>query len=493
MKKYFCLFLSSILLLSNTQIFCQEVNIASEIISPAEIEELSALAKEINSKYSKALRNITGTSDYIEHVNSGRSSIQNRNPYSLEVQVNGSYKVYSKEINELADRLNLFQSKMKETYARYIDALPEGTYLKKVTANYINDRMNTLFRTQNYYLDNLLSICDIISEHPEIRDISSVLKPVYFHSRESRQKYLEAQYKKESYIRNEFIKDLADNQTYYQKAFSEDMDKLIMQLRRAESSFSQEAIEFFSKKTHTADEILNYFASRLPENQKATLFALKISDEGLTIKQLIPYIRYYLKQTNRRLWKLEKFSAERLAVSLSKMPLTERVNFLDNLLDFTPEAKLLRNEIHQAEKVAGKRIINRGAIKLSGTFMVIGAFLVASTIVAVSADNSFVNSIGPAQLARIGRKIDNGQMISLQEMSAYYTDPRNTKKVTDDPLGLLEVFEIAITVNDCLDALNIEKENPVNTEIQQDQINNAVNESLDKIDFGKTDFGVGTL
>jgi hypothetical protein len=83
-------------------------------------------------------------------------------------------------------------------------------------------------------------------------------------------------------------------------------------------------------------------------------------------------------------------------------------------------------------------------------------------------------------------------MISLQEMSAYYTDPRNTKKVTDDPLGLFEVFEIAITINDCLDQLNIEAF-PVNPEIPQDQIDNAINKYIDQVDFRNNTFGVGTL
>ena len=386
-KKHICILLGIILLVSSTQIFSQEKSAIPGIISPSEIEELTSLSKDITRIYNKTLYDIMGDSKYIDYIESGRSILHN--PYAPENLIRNSYKVYYEQMNELAYKVQSFQDRTKAVYTKYLETLPENTYLKKVTENYINGRMNTLFEAQNRYLNKLLSISDIIAEHPVIEDISSSLKPVYFHSMESRREYLTTKYRRDSRIRNEFIKDLADNQAYYQNAFSEDMENLIKQLRKAESSFSQETIEFFSKKNHTAEEILRYFETRLPENQKAILFSLKVSDEGLTIKQLVPHIRYYLKQTNRRLWKLDKFSAQKLTVRLSKMSLTERVNFIDDLLDFTPETKLVRHEIRQAEKVAGKKLVSIGGIKLTGTFMAIGAFLVASTIEEITADNNF--------------------------------------------------------------------------------------------------------
>ncbi len=488
LKKHICILLGIILLVSSTQIFSQEEKAISGIVSSQEIEELSVLAKDIQRIYKKTLKNISSNSSFIDYINSGNAI----NSYAYEAPINNSYKLYYEQLNELTSEVQLFQNTMKKTYAKYIDTMPEGTYQKKVTANYIKARMNTLFQTQNYYLDNLLSISDIIAEHPSIEDLSVIIKPVYFHSRESRDEYLKTQYRKKSKVRNEFIHDLADNQAYYQKAFTEDIDKLISQLEKAESSFSRETIEFFSKKEHTAEEILRYFETRLPENQKAILFALKVSDDGLTIKHLIPHIRYYLKQTNRRLWKLDKFSAEKLTTMLSKMSLAERTNFIDDLLDFTPETKMARYEIKQAEKTAGKKLIERSRIKLSGTFMAIGALLVASTIVEVNADNNFSKSIGVSDLAKIKHKIDNGQLLSLQEMSAYYTDERNLAEVNKNPLGLFEVFEIAITINDCLDQLNVEK-SPHNPAKQQKQVYKTFDKYLEKVDLDKVTSQVGTI
>ena len=489
-KKCFSLFICAILFISNTQGFCQELNRTSNIISPEEIKELSALAKNISAKYKKTSSTITSTSSYIDYINSGNAICSSRNPYASDPLISNPCKLHYKEINELAEDLQVFQNRMREVYTKYLDALPKDTYLQKVTANYINDRINTLFSKQNQYLEKLLSISDVLAEHTEIEDISSSLKSVYFHSEKSRQEYLMAQYARDSRLRNSFIGDLAEYQTYYQKAFTEDVDRLLYQLQQAESSFSQEAIEFFSKQTHTSEEILNYFASRLPEEQRATLFALKVSDESLTIKHLVSHIRYYLKQTNRRLWKLDKFSAEKLSIALSKMSLTERVNFVDDLLGFTPETKLLRSEIRQAERAAGKKLVSRGSIKLSGIFMAIGAFLIASTITAMTADNSFSNSIGPAQLAKIGHKINNGELISLQEMSAYYTDPRNYQKVKEDPLGLFEVFEIAITINDCLDQLQIAYPSP---DLSQVDIDNAFDTYINNMDLEKIALEIGTV
>ncbi|MBO7605841.1 MAG: hypothetical protein J6S61_05215, partial [Elusimicrobiaceae bacterium] len=360
---------------------------------------------------------------------------------------------------------------------------------QKITANYLNGRMNTLFNAQKRHLNNLLSISDVIEEHPKIEDISSALKPVYFRNMESRYNYLKTQYEKESRIRNEFIKDLADNQAYYQRTFSEDTDKLIKQLQKVESSLSRETIEFFSKKAYTAEEVLRYFEARLPEEQKAVLFALKVADNDQTIAELIPHIRYYLKHTNRRLWKLDKFSAEKLAVTLSKMDLAKRVDYIDDLLDFAPETMALRKEIKTAEKSIGKKIISRKKIKLSGTFAAIGAFLLASTITEVKADNNFRGAISPYRLAQIKHKIDEGQMITLQELSAYYTDERNSEEIIKNPKGLFEAFEIAITINDCLDSLYA-KDPPANT---KKQVEDNIDKRLKEVNWKKVTFKVGTL
>ena len=488
-KKHLCILLGIILLVANTQIFSQEENALANIVSPQEIEELSILARNVRAKYNESLKNITGTSSIIDHANFGNFTTSQKNPYIIENIISNSYKKYYEQINELANHVQIFQSTMRKTYGKYIEALPEGTYLKKVTANYINNRMNTLFNAQNQYLEKLLSLSDIIAEHPEIEDLAPVIKNVYFHSPEAKAKYLRDQYARDSRIRNLFIKDLAENQTYYHRAFSEDIEALIKQLQMAKESFSMETIEFFSGKTHTAEEVLRYLETRLPENQKAVLFALKVSDEGTTIKQLIPHIRYYLKQTNRRLWKLDRFSAKHLSITLSKMSLEQRINFIDDLLDFSPETKLLRNEIQQAEKTVGKKIVSRSGIRLSGTFMAIGAFLIASTITEVTADNNFYKSIGPGQLAQIKHKINDGEMLSLQEMAAYYTDERNAAEIAENPMGLLEAFEIAITINDCLDALNVEK-SPHNPAAQERRVNKAMTAYLNKINLENADLGL---
>ncbi len=492
-KRSLCLLISIILLFSNMPAFCQEMGNMSSIISQEEIDELTALAKNITGRYNRTLKSIRGTFDYADYIAHGQSQIGFKNRYSNEEHISNAYRAYYKDINDLGESLQLFQNKMRATYTKYLDALPEGTYLKKITANYINERMNTLFSAQNYYLEKLLSIGDIVADYPEIEDIAPYLKSISFSSEKAKGKYLEDRYRQDSKIRNEFMKDLVDNQAYYQRAFSEDMDRLILQLKNTEGAFSEETIKFFSQQTHTADEILTYFAKRLPEEQKAVLFSLKVTDEGLTIKHLIPYVRYYLKQTNRRLWKLDRFSAERLTAAISRMSFAERADFMDDLLDFKPQTKLLRSEIRQTEKSVGKRIINRKSIQLSGVFMAISAFLVVETIMEIVANNNFAQSVGPVQLAEIRHKIDAGELLTFKEMTDYYTDERNSTEILENPLGLFEVFEMVIMVNNYLDQLNIEENTPLNYDVQQEQMNEVFDQYMNKFDWKKVTSEIGTL
>ena len=100
LRRHLCIFICIILLISSTQIFSQEENAVSTIISKSEIEELSALSKDITITYKKTLDNITSNSGYINYIESGKSRYLN--PYTSENIISNSYKVYYKQMNELA-------------------------------------------------------------------------------------------------------------------------------------------------------------------------------------------------------------------------------------------------------------------------------------------------------------------------------------------------------------------------------------------------------
>ena len=492
-KRCICLLLSLFLFTLNIQLFAQEIRPASNIISQQEIEELTDLSKRITAEYNKTLNSIKFDANWV-NKDPRKSVVKINTPYYCEDIFKSSYETYQKQINNLDELLYTFHNRMRKTYAKYLESLPEGTYLKKVTANYINEKMNSLFATQKRYMDNLISISDLIKEQPEIIDMTPFIKKQYV-DETIKYEILEKFYKKDSRIRNSYLQDLAEHQTAFQEAFSYDMEKLIRQLKQAESSFSKEAVEFFSKKSPKPTEIFEYLNRRLPENQKALLFALKTSDEGLTIQHLIPYARYYLKKVNRRLWKSDKFSAENIAKIIRGMKMAERTKFIDNLLDFPPETLATRQEVKQLEKSVGKKLIDRGSIKLTGTFMAIGSLFVAMTITEIAADNNFFNNTY-GYMADIKNKINEGQPIPLQQLLDYHINDRTAAELAKNPLAILEVLEIAITADEYLDSLGIEDNTDIpfiNQEQKQEQINNVLNKYLKKVNLNKITAATGIL
>ena len=470
-KKYVCLLLSSVLFFLNGQVFAQDMG--SDIISQYEIDELTQMADKVRIKFKFSERHITSDASYIHYIEKDGVI---RAPYTSEKIISGSLDKYYRDLQAFQTQLLEFHTKMLATYQKYLDALPEGTYLKKATTKYINGRMEKLFGEQNYVLDKLLSIADVMQEQ-EIMDMSVLLKNNYYLNEERRAQHLLEIYKRDSRLRNLFLEDLAERQTYYNKLYTWDLEKLLDQLKIARASFSRETVEFFSKPNHTAEELLEYFLKHSPEEQKSLLFALRTTDRGVTTTQLIPYLRYYLKHTNRRLWKLEQYSAENLTRNISRMTFERKVEYIDDLLDFAPQTKALRQEIRQVEQVAGRKLVNRSSLHLGGIFILIGSAIVATTITTVMANQMYQSNI--PQMAEIKNKLDEGEILSLDEMVDYFANERTQAEMAQNPNLLAEAFEAARTVNVLLDNSGLDLSVSEN-ELQGDagEIENQIPESI---------------
>ena len=457
-KKFLSLFLSIILIHSNIPVFAQFMDNMSKVISPEEIEELNKIIHTVHGKYARTLHNIS-----LDRLLFNDSYIiKNSNPYWRESTFQNSFNVYYREIYELDEAVNLYHARMHEIYNKYLETLPEGSYLRKVTANYLNERMDNLFKTQRRYIDNVLDFSDLIKEQPEIVDMSKHLHPAYFRNESLRYKYLEEMYKRSSKVRNDLIANLMENQEAFKYAFSWDMENLVKTLERANSSFDPEVIKFFSKREHTTAELLNYFYQRSPEIQRSTLVSLRIADEGLTVEHLIAYMQEYLKKTNKRLLKVRKLTPETLRTILEKMPVAERTLFFEKLANFEPEAKALSSEFLKAEKAAGERILKKSAFKLSAPFYVIGSLLVIANIMQVQAQNNFSEYDEIGDMLAIKKKIDDGEILSFAEMSEYYLNPRNKSEILKNPFALTEVLEATIAVNAWLDDIEKYREDDSN-------------------------------
>ena len=323
-----------------------------------------------------------------------------------------------------------------------------------------------------------------MEEHVHITDVSKYINPLR----------IKEFYIKDTSGRIYFMEDLAEAQKYYEKTFTWDLEKLMNQIKQTERSFSDEAVKFFSKKRHTAEDVLAYFEALPQSIQKEIKFGLITTDANVAKSELIPYLRYYLKHTNRRAWKLERFSAERLTKSLSKIPsLKKRAEFIDDLLDFKPESLALRKEIKQAEKTVGKQIIDRSSIKLSGTFMAIGTILIAGTIVGLSAQNNFTDTALACNPVEIITKMSIGEPLSLNEMYAYTI--RNEDQLEANPEKIVDIFEFLRNINNYLDELpiDLQDDQEPSAEIQQDKVIDTLNTNINNFNLNNVVGKTGTL
>ena len=482
LKKGICLVLSCALIFLNGQVFAQDASV-SDIVSQADIDELTLMSKKIKSKYIFS-RNHAASDEHFVNLILERSTTSD--PYQGEKMIRNSLNKFHQNLEELETELTAFQTKLRATYQQYIDALPEGTYLREATQKYITKRMDELFERQNFVLGKMMDLSNLVQDNSNIVNMSAAMNESYFSSKEARLQALSRHYTQDTRTRNLFLADLAEQQAYYDKLFTWDIEKLLDQLEVARTSFSRETVQFFSKRNHTVEEVMEYFAAHGPQEQKALQFAVRTTDRGLTTTHLINYLRYYLKHTNRRLWKMERYSAPNLARTLSGMSFERRVDFIDNTLDFAPEIKALRAEFRTAEQQAGRRLLDRGSIKLSGTFIVIAAPLIALTVTAVTANNVHRSNI--QKLAETKNKIDNRDIISLDEMFDYYTNERNISRGQENLEQLAETFEAIRATNALMDASALDlslNENDLQEEMGylEQEIPGYLNEDISNLNF----------
>lgn len=492
LKKIICLTLSFTLFLLNGQVFAQKLP-GNEIIPQAEIDELNSLSKRLQATYKRSRTHITNEAKYIQYFLSDPSNI---NPYAHDKMTTNSLNKHGSNLEDFQKSLEEFQTKMRNTYQKYFDALPEGTYLKRATTKYITEKMDALFKEQNFILGKLLDISELMNEQPAVIDNTANVSSRLFRNERERMAFIYENYAKDTRIRNLFLSDLAEQQVYYEQIFTWDMDKLLRQLESARKSFAPETIAFFSKPNHTAEELLEYFLKHSKEEQKAVLFALRTTDRGLTTGQLIPFVRYYLKQTDRRLWKLQKYSAESLKNIVTKMPYEMKVTYIDGILDFSPETKALRQEIRQVEESLGKKIINRSSLHLGGTFMVVGAALIALTITGFAINGNYRKSNIP-QMAEMKQKIDAGELIPLDELVNFFNNDRNESLLAQDPNLMAEIFETIKTTNNILDNaeidLSVPQEDMGQVIDEEGQIPADIYMGLNNFDYNKVIDNTGTI
>ncbi len=468
-KKFICLSLSLFML--NTPIFAQDFHGTINSItamSEQEITEIEYLINTIEAKYRISLKNISSSNYRIQSVAKEKVSALFASPYHPESSVYNSFKVYYRDVYELEKDVNNLQKKIYEIYNKHLESFPEGSYIRKVTENYIKERLNPLFEAQRNALNKILSWADLIKEQPKIHDMYELNKSSLFINESAKYKFYKNMYEKDARLRNALLEDLVGYQKSAEVLFTWDMENIFKQIKRLDSTFSPEAIAFFSKNEHTLEEILAYFEKRAPEIQRSTIYSLKVTQEGVTVKQLVKYLQEYLKKTNKRLLKVKNLPPEVLRTMLSKMTIAGRTHFVESLVNFEPEAKVLAYEIKQAKKAAGTKLVSKNAAKFISTpLLVIGSFLIFANITEVSAQNTFQEPV--LDNIEIQSKLNNGEILSFEEIAYYYNDESNYSEIMKTPNALPEAWEATTAVNEWLDDLENDIENSENIEIKRQE------------------------
>ena len=473
-RKIICFSLSIFMLTANTFMFAQDFHGTINSIttlSAEEIQEIENLVNNIERYYYKSLSNIESTAYTIIKERKGEYFIKATNPYSSESTIYNSFQAYYEDVYKLEDAVNNFQKRINEIYGKYLEKFPERSYLRKATENYLKQRLTPLFESQTQAVNKMLSWADLIKEQPKIHDLYSLNKSSLFINENAKFRFYKQMYDKESSFRNYLLEDLAGYQKKTEVIFTWNTENIFKQIKRVDSSFSPEAISFFSKNYHTLDEITAYFAKRTPEIQRSTVYALKITNEGVTVNQLLNYTQEYLKKTNKRLLKVKNLTPEVLKPMLSKMSVANRTHFVESLVDFEPEAKVLANEFRKAEMATGKRLLPRTLSKLSTPLLVVGSFFLIMDIVDVQAQSSFKET--SFDVVNIQTKINNGEFLSYDEFAFYMTDESARSEIIKNPDILPEVLEATIAINKWLDPI----EEAINNseEIKERQQENTYN------------------
>ena len=453
-KKFACLLLGIFVFIANTPVCAQDFHgtiHSISVLSPSEIHELEYLVHQIAKYHHMSYYNISFSNRDIKMSLNNEFFIKPTNPYSPEETIYNSFKVYYKDIYTLEERVNTFQKRVYEIYNKYLETLPQGSYLRKATENYLKERVRPLFEAQKMAMDKMLSWADLIKEQPKILDLYTANQSSVFINENAKYRFYKKIYEKDAYVRNAFLEDLTEYQKSTKVLFSWDTENIFKQIKRMDSAFSPEAIAFFSKSEHTAEEIMAYFAQRTPEIQRSALYSLKVTDQGVTVNQLLNYTQEYLKKTNKRLLKVKKLSPELLRTMLSKMSVANRTHFVESLVNFEPEAKALAHEIRQAEKAAGKKLLSRNVSKITTPLFILGSFLFVAGIMQIQAQNNFSEV---PDIVDIQNKINKGEFLSFDEISFYITDESSRSEINKNLEILPEAFEAATAVNAWLDDID---------------------------------------
>lgn len=422
MKKILCIVLSSFLLLPNTTIFAQEVEV-EKIVWDSYSSYLKENAAQIKNKLSN-LREMFAQLKYSEHM-----------IYSPKANVLHRINPILRELNGLEDFYKVF----------IIEAVNIDTHVS------LEAQKTMLERLAYKYTDGLRSMPGVGTYGP----VYLLEEEAAFTKIREGIKELSELAKREGVIDRDIIKacdqkvEMLDNALKYLDKNIEIEERILDKSLTRSDNIYLETIEWIKKAGITNEDIMRQAIKTIPEED------LKLIGLALEIKagKRVNPFRIAIAMKNQ-LRKIGVKNQPSFFTLLKRATIDSYYRKLykthpENILNRPSQYKKLIEDfpIVQNGRVVNPKYTMRKLLRTS-PLLIIGVALTAGAIMEMRTDNRFdVNSRGVRKIGELRNKVKEGSA-SFMETMMYYTDARTESDFEEDnPHQTANLIKMALAVN----------------------------------------------
>ena len=422
LNKFLCLTLSSVLLISNTQVFAQYADIPTykdvpDLIEPSLQKSLIRKMKNVNELADDINASLTGL-----RVNSqmgkegvlteaGKKNVLERVQNDL-TKLEQSYADLSSEVNVITKKIN------------------KGVWEKMGNApgvNVENGVLETL--AHRYYGSGAVIERDMYviekASLPEIEQLKVAVTEILSNSKMD-----------DAILKNADIMSIWTEQLQMEIKFG--LESRVNYISKQNKSFFEamrNVSEFVDR-----EKIWNMAFSHLtPQQQASVKLVLQASKESKSAINLAKDINRYLAQfkgtVNPSWWNTLKLSRQ-----LRNLTPEARVKYVDEI------TKLKPTEMHLAQSITERPAVARKFLKIGAPIMIVGIVLTAVSITEVNAQNAFPEFASIREKKAVRDAIENDEEVSMVSLLRWYTDPSNQSIIEKDNAHFINLIGILFSV-----------------------------------------------
>ena len=391
-KKFLCLVLCSVLLISNTQVFARDV---PEILSP-----------KVRSDLDKRVKKLKTLLDQLE----GSVIIEKE---AIKVH---DFERYTSTITDMSKDIETFEREYRSLlgdinyYKGQINGVPTNP-LKKQS---VTETLAKRYYGSGAIIDPVgITIADGEEYIPGVLDFKATIrkKSHYGGGNTGINAYYSADVEKRLQAINRLREDVT-----YTELFSIQSDLY------GEANGVFKKLEQMYSRIPTEQIWERAFSHLTPEQQASVNLVLQASKRSKSAVNLAKDINRYLARfkgaVKPSLWNTLKLSRE-----LSHLTPEARIKYVDEI------TKLKPNEMHLARSVAERPAVANKFLKIGTPLMIVGVVLTAVSITEVNAQNAFPKFASITEKDKIKKAIENDEEVSAVSAIRWYTDPANASAI----------------------------------------------------------------